>query len=136
MTDEQIKYMRDRFLTWKLPRDTFNPDCGISFDKRPYNTHTPHPAQYDPSGTNLFDATQAEAMIRHMIEGLPSATLRSEMSDQRQQQPTDDEVERLRSWIRRIDAANRPGSGNFNSSIDYAVKAALRGLEAPENDMG
>ena len=28
LTDEQIKYMRDRFLGWKLP-ENFNPDNGI-----------------------------------------------------------------------------------------------------------
>jgi hypothetical protein len=71
MTDEQIKYMVDRFLSWKLPRDTFNPDCGISFDKKPFNAHTAHPMLYEPSGTNLFDATQADAMVRHMVEGMP-----------------------------------------------------------------
>lgn len=70
MTEDQIKQMVDRFLGWKLPRDTFNPDCGISFDKEPFNTHTPHPSLYEPSGTNLFDATQADAMVRYMIEGL------------------------------------------------------------------
>lgn len=71
MNDDQIKHMVDRFLGWKLPRDTFNPDCGISFDKKPYNAHTAHPALYEPSGTNLFDATQADAMVRYMTEGLP-----------------------------------------------------------------
>lgn len=73
LTQEQIKYMVDRFLSWKLPRDTFNPDCGISFNKKPYNMQTPYPALYEPSGTNLFDAGQAEAMVRHMIDGLPNA---------------------------------------------------------------
>jgi hypothetical protein len=71
MTDEQIKHMVDRFLGWKLPRDTFNPDGGISFDKKPYNTHTAHPMQHEPSGTNLFDAEQATAMVRYMVEGMP-----------------------------------------------------------------
>lgn len=65
MTDDQIKHMANRFLGWRLP-EPFNPDGGISF-KRP---------NYDPSidahpvGTNLFDATQAEAMVRYMVEGL------------------------------------------------------------------
>ncbi|RTL52879.1 MAG: hypothetical protein EKK40_06940 [Bradyrhizobiaceae bacterium] len=73
MTEDQIKHMVNRFLGWKLPRDTFNPDCGISFDKEPYNAHTAHPALYEPSGTNLFDATQADAMVRYMLDGLPVA---------------------------------------------------------------
>lgn len=54
MTEAQIKHMVNRFLSWKLPRDTFNPDCGISFDKKPYNTHTAHPMQHEPVGTNLL----------------------------------------------------------------------------------
>ena len=70
MTNEQIKYMVDRFLCWKLP-ENFNPDAGISF-KADYNEHTAHPAKHKPTGTNLFDATQADAMVRHMLEGMPS----------------------------------------------------------------
>jgi len=68
MTEAQIKYMVNRFLSWKLP-DNFNPDAGISF-KAIFNEHTAHPMKHEPSGTNLFDATQADAMMRHMIEGL------------------------------------------------------------------
>lgn len=69
MTDDQIKYMVNRFLSWKLPTN-FNPDAGISF-KATFNEHTAHPAKHEPSGTNLFDANQADAMIRYMVEGLP-----------------------------------------------------------------
>lgn len=71
LTDAQIKHMVDRFLSWRLPKD-FNPDAGISFE-RDYNQHTPWPAKHEPVGTNLLTATQAEAMIRHMLEGLPAA---------------------------------------------------------------
>lgn len=72
MTEEQIKHMVDRFLTWKLP-EHFNPDCGISF-KPTYNEHMSFgPQRHEPQGTNLFDATQAEAMIRHMVDGLPTS---------------------------------------------------------------
>lgn len=63
LTAGQIKYMTDRFLGWYLPKD-FRPDCGINF--KPGNP--PHPG---PSGTNLFDAGQAEAMVRYMVEGMP-----------------------------------------------------------------
>ena len=63
MTDEQIKHLVGRFLRWHLPAE-FRPDAGISFQ----HTHPNHPW---PSGTNLLDATQAEAMVRHMVEGLP-----------------------------------------------------------------
>ena len=69
MTEDQIKHMTDRFLSWKLP-ETFSPDGGISF-KKTYNEHTAYPMKHEPTGTNLLDATQAEAMVRHMIEGLP-----------------------------------------------------------------
>lgn len=69
MTDEQIKHMVNRFLCWKLPAD-FSPDAGISF-KKTFNEHTAHPMKHEPVGTNLFDANQADAMVRHMIEGLP-----------------------------------------------------------------
>ena len=56
MTEDQIKHMVDRFLGWKLPNN-FNPDAGISF-KAAFNE--------EPSGTNLFDATQATEMVRYM----------------------------------------------------------------------
>lgn len=68
MTDEQIKYMANRFLQWKLP-EHFNPDCGISF-KRDFNERTAYPMKHEPVGTNLFDARQAEEMVRHMVEGM------------------------------------------------------------------
>ena len=51
---------------------------GISF--KPTFNDTPEtmralglkePMKSDPSGTNLFDAMQAEEMVRHMLEGLP-----------------------------------------------------------------
>ena len=62
--EEQIKYMVQRFLGWKLPTD-FNPDNGISFERT-----VPHPA-CPPVGTNLFSADQADAMVRYMVEGMP-----------------------------------------------------------------
>ena len=71
MTEAQIKHMVQRFLTWKLP-ENFSPDGGISF-KPMFNEHTAHPMKAEPVGTNLFDATQAEAMVRHMLEGAPPA---------------------------------------------------------------
>lgn len=68
MTDDQIKYMTERFLRWRLPAD-FHPDCGISFEPH-YNQDTPWPATHEPVGTNLLDATQAEAMVRFLVEGV------------------------------------------------------------------
>lgn len=76
MTDEQIKTMVNRFLAWRLP-ENFCPDAGISF--KPTFNDTPEimaalgrtePMYHNPTGTNLFDYTQAEAMVRHMIEGI------------------------------------------------------------------
>lgn len=70
MTDEQIKRMVDRFLTWKLPAD-FSPDNGISFEPE-YTTHPwPTKARREPVGTNLLTATQAEAMVRYIVGDLP-----------------------------------------------------------------
>lgn len=74
MTDDQIKHMVNRFLGWRLP-EHFMPDAGISF-KPEYNVEYmaargKPPCRHEPIGTNLFDASQAEAMVRYMIEGLP-----------------------------------------------------------------
>jgi hypothetical protein len=76
-TEDQIKHMVDRFLSWKLP-ENFNPDGGISF-KAAYNEHTAHPAKHEPSGTNLFGATQATAMVRYMLEGIGAKVGRLEV---------------------------------------------------------
>ena len=66
MNADQIKHMVDRFLMWPLPRN-FTPDNGISYKRPNYAPNVP-----GPSGTNLLDATQADAMVRHMVEGLPA----------------------------------------------------------------
>lgn len=70
MTDADIKQMVDRFLQWRLP-ENFAPDAGINF-RAEYNVewnakHGRPPDRHQPTGTNLFTATQAEAMIRHML---------------------------------------------------------------------
>lgn len=67
MTNEQIKHMVDRFLGWRLP-ENFNPDAGISYVRPNYAPSV----DATPTGTNLFDATQAEAMVRYLIDGLPA----------------------------------------------------------------
>lgn len=73
MTDDQIKHMVERFLGWRLP-ENFCPDNGISFKPEFNVEHMAKqgkpPMRHEPSGTNLFDYTQAEAMVRHMLEGL------------------------------------------------------------------
>jgi hypothetical protein len=70
MTDVQIKHMVDRFLTWRLPKD-FNPDAGIRYTRPNYGPDV----DATPSGTNLLSATQAEAMVRHMIDGVANEGL-------------------------------------------------------------
>lgn len=67
----QIKRMVERFLSWRLP-ENFDPDGGISFTPT-FNEQTAHPMRHEPLGTNLLDYTQAEAMVRHILEGPPSA---------------------------------------------------------------
>ena len=68
LTEDQIKHMVNRFLNWRLP-EPWHPDNGISY-RRPNYAHAP--ADHDwPTGTNLFDAEQAEAMVRHMLDGIP-----------------------------------------------------------------
>lgn len=58
-----------RFLGWKLPAD-FAPDAGITF-KPVYNETSPFgPSTHEPTGTNLFHAGQAEAMLIHVCKPL------------------------------------------------------------------
>ena len=64
-TTDRVKTMVDRFLQWKLPED-FSPDGGISFDPIS-NRGNQYEARREPVGTNLLTATQAEAMIRHLL---------------------------------------------------------------------
>ena len=71
MTEDQIKHLVDRFLGWRLPKD-FNPDAGISYTRPNYAPQV----DATPYGTNLFDATQADAMVRYMVEGIPDAVTR------------------------------------------------------------
>lgn len=76
LTDEQVKHMANRFLGWKLP-ENFHPDDGISFEpefNKEWNAAQGKPPQRrTPTGTNLFNYTQAVEMVKHMIEGLPDA---------------------------------------------------------------
>ena len=66
-TAPDVKAMVERFLRWKLPA-TFNPDNGIAFSP----PTGPNLQTEWPSGTNLLDYTQAEAMVRHIL-GLEAA---------------------------------------------------------------
>lgn len=59
-----------RFLGWKLPAD-FAPDAGITF-KPNANTDSPVQFQYkhEPTGTNLLNGDQAEAMLLYVTKPL------------------------------------------------------------------
>jgi hypothetical protein len=67
----QVEHMVSRFLGWKLPPN-FRPDNGISFDPVINKGHE-FESRRVPSGTNLFDADQARAMVWYMLVGLPQA---------------------------------------------------------------
>lgn len=82
MIDRYVKHMVDRFLYWKLP-ETFSPDCGIHFDKDEAVKINPRNSRYEPVGTNLFSATEATAMVRFMVEGLPTDVPEDALSDAR-----------------------------------------------------
>lgn len=71
MTEAQIKHMVGQFLGWKLPAN-FRPDGGISFEPT-YRGVGGAEHKHEPVGTNLLDATQADAMVRHMLDNLPAA---------------------------------------------------------------
>lgn len=68
--EEQIRHMVSRFLAWKLP-ESFSPDGGIAFERFRRGGNG-HPFRNEPVGTNLFSATEATGMVRHMLEGLPA----------------------------------------------------------------
>ena len=95
LTDEQIKYMVNRFLSWRLP-DNFSPDAGISF-KAAFNEHTAYPMKHEPVGTNLFDAGQAEQMVRYLIEGMPASETERRLRAAREEAERD--AKRYR-WLR------------------------------------
>lgn len=116
MTDDQIKYMVDRFLMWKLP-EHFNPDCGISFDPKYRDAHS-------PIGTNLFDAVQATEMVRHMLDGMPCHG------------KPDGVVRAIAWWLNEIEACNermRNGSkGTYFGQIAKGVEIIRAALHSPE----
>lgn len=57
-----IKAMVDRFLNWELPRSVASDSCATQFGY-------PH----GRTGANLLTSTEAEAMLRHVLELPPPA---------------------------------------------------------------
>lgn len=112
MTNDQIKYMTNRFLMWRLP-DDFAPDNGVSFKGH---------AQHWPVGTNLLTATQAEAMVRFMVDGMeiPTTKWASPALDRAYR-----EVEKLRDQI----------SQPSESGIDVALRDALDAIETADTEI-
>ena len=71
MTEDQIKHLANRFLGWAIP-DDFHPDNGVHFDGWIGNKGVEgYEYRRHLTGTNLLNANQAEAMVRHIIEGIP-----------------------------------------------------------------
>lgn len=66
LTEAQIKHMANRFLGWTVP-ENFSPDAGISFERLKKHGGGFFPL---PVGTNLLDASQAEAMVRYLVDGV------------------------------------------------------------------
>lgn len=124
MNETQIKHLVDRFLNWKLPRD-FNPDAGIRYSRPEGPT-----VQEMPSGTNLFDASQAYQMVRHMIEGLPAGYVGAGMNDKEaidMMRRCKDEIAQLRVALDRL----KPKADAYDS-----VASILRLLPQPSIGMG
>jgi hypothetical protein len=117
MNADQIKHMVDRFLMWPLPRN-FTPDNGISYKRPNYAPNVP-----GPSGTNLLDATQAAAMVRHMVDGLPAvnshpSAIREAVEQEREAiaEIADEDAMNIRSQIRKV------SESDVVNSIDAAAK--------------
>ena len=67
MSKTLIDKMVNRFLCWKLPAD-FAPDCGISFKRESDYEHPEFGRnKYEPTGTNLLTAEQAQKMFEYVL---------------------------------------------------------------------
>lgn len=67
-TGARLSAMVDRFLGWKLP-DSFGPDCFVTFDRERAKAN-----QSWPIGTNILGASEARAMLEHILSGLDPIT--------------------------------------------------------------
>lgn len=105
MTEEQINYMVERFLCWELP-DDFAPDAGISFDKSSSGV----PGGMMPIGTNVLNATQAQAMVRHMVSGMP-------------------DLAATKAWFDALEVAAKVADRRIEAGRAETIPDALRALE-------
>lgn len=104
MKHDQMKYLVDRFLSWHLPAD-FNPDNGILYHRPVYASAEEAKRHQGPSGTNLFDESQAYGMVRHMVEGMPEDQAEPAMPDKEvidMMRRCKDEIVLLRATIERL----------------------------------
>lgn len=118
MTEEQIKHLVDRFLGWTLP-EGFKPDNGIRYTP-------PHGCwSSPPTGTNLFDATQADAMVRHMVKGASALAWQSitTLPD------SDDVVWLCKVASRTVDGPRAPYQGDVD---DYDLWAPCQSPSLPQ----
>jgi hypothetical protein len=122
LTDAQIKYMARRILGWRLP-ENFHPDAGISFNPV-FNKGTRYEGKHKPIGTNLFDADQAEAMVRYMAEGLPSAI--AAMGHTPPSGEDGDLVERLRRKMQRLPAQGGGTISSDGTATSYITDDGMR----------
>lgn len=125
MTEDQIKHMVDRFLSWRLPED-FHPDCGIHFDADAAKKMNPINSRCEPVGTNLFSAVQATEMVRYMIEGAPaplSAPADSVTDEELKQIIYANQGSRLKAWI----PNNKMTWHNALMCMQAALTAKVRG---------
>jgi hypothetical protein len=118
MTKDQIKHMVDRFLGWKLP-EHFRPDCGIHFDAMAAKKMDPRNHKYEPVGTNLFSADQAETMVCYMIDGMPSVA------------PTrDEQITRILDQLKGVVGTFLQGDGVVLSEYVEGLERQLAEFEA------
>lgn len=132
MTEDQIKHMVNRFLMWKLPKN-FNPDGGISFEKIGNGPGSAYVRE--PVGTNLLDATQAHAMVRHMLDGLPSNTppLAWNAGNNRSYEPVETRAKSIFDANLSVDHAGKKWNwvpGGNSTKQDEAREIARRELRA------
>lgn len=71
LTEAQIKHLVNRFLGWHFPED-MSPDGGLYYERPAYISDEDAARHQMPTGTNLLNATEADAMVRYMLEGMPA----------------------------------------------------------------